>query len=67
VLPGDTQASHTAFISLKWRMSESQIVADNSFELSVPAAASNSSILRNTSSVCWRTSAAWVSATCPAR
>jgi hypothetical protein len=44
-------------MSLKWRMSESHTVADKSFELSVPAAASNSSILRRTSSVCWRISA----------
>src|SRR5204863_8201071 len=36
VLPGDTQASHTAFISLKVFMSVIQILARRSFDLSVP-------------------------------
>src|SRR5690242_11991016 len=39
VLPGDTQASQTAFISAKVRISASQILAVSSFDLSVPASA----------------------------
>ena len=41
VLPGTTQASHTLFISSTVRMSESQMVAVRSFDLSVPALARN--------------------------
>ena len=37
VLPGTTQASHTSFISLKVEMSLSQICAESSFDLSLPA------------------------------
>src|SRR5262245_2668171 len=37
VLPGATQASHTAFISAKFAISVIQILADSSFDLSVPA------------------------------
>ena len=39
VWPGATQASHTAFISLKVLMSVSQILAESSFDLSLPTLA----------------------------
>ena len=44
VLPGDTQASHTAFISAKFAMSVIQILAERSLLLSVPALARKPSI-----------------------
>ena len=45
VLPGDTQASQTEFISAKLPMSVSQILVERSFDLSVPAALRSASIL----------------------
>ena len=44
VLPGDTQASHTAFISAKFAMSVIQILAESNLLLSVPALARKPSI-----------------------
>src|SRR5580658_9186720 len=44
VLPGDTQASQTAFISANFAMSVIQILADRSLLLSVPAWAKKPSI-----------------------
>jgi hypothetical protein len=44
VLPGDTHASHTAFISAKFAMSVIQILAERIFVLSVPAWARKPSI-----------------------
>ena len=43
VLPGDTQASQTAFISAKFAMSVIQILAERSLVLLVPAVARKSS------------------------
>src|SRR3954453_23796912 len=51
-LPGATQPSQTAFISLKVAMSESQIFADSSFDLSVPAWARSPSMIDRMSFVC---------------
>ena len=51
VWPGVTQASHTSFISPTVRMSESQIVAVRSFDLSVPAFARKPSIRERISRV----------------
>ena len=52
VLPGTTHASHTLFISSTVRMSESQIVAVSSFDLSVPALARKASMNERISRVC---------------
>src|SRR5918997_2996693 len=52
VLPGDTQASQTAFISWKVAMSVSQIFAMSSFDLSVPASARRLSMIDRISFVC---------------
>src|SRR5215468_6651307 len=55
VLPGDTQASHTAFISAKFAMSVIQMLAASSLVLLVPAAARKLSICDRTSGLFGRT------------
>ena len=52
VLPGATPASHTAFISSKVAMSESQTLALSSLDLSLPAWASRRSMIARMSLVC---------------
>ena len=52
VLPGATQASQTAFISSKVAMSESQMLALSSLDLSLPAWASRPSMIARMSLVC---------------
>src|SRR5712692_8015289 len=47
---GSIQASHTEFMSSKYRMSASQMVAERSLDLLVPAAARRSSIFFK---ICW--------------
>src|ERR1700685_3013307 len=52
VLPGDTQASHTAFISANFAMSVIQILAESNLLLSVPAWARKPSICAKMLLVC---------------
>ena len=52
VLPGDTQASHAAFISAKFAMSVIQVLAESSLLLSVPASARKPSICDSMLLVC---------------
>ena len=64
MLPGETHASHTEFISAKVDTLTSQMFADKIFDLSVPAAASSESIYFTMAVVCSFTVAPF--ATCPA-
>ena len=64
---GSTHASHTAFISSNVPMSASQMLADKSFDFSLPAAARRCSIAFRMAAVCQRTLAAGSYATWPAR
>src|SRR3954466_11746898 len=52
VLPGETQASHTAFISWNVAMSVIQMLVIRIFDLSVPASASRLSMMDRISFVC---------------